>query len=706
MKKVCIILLFMSISILYGVFLTSCHEMKSLDNEKNEGNVHVHSFNGKYLFDENAHWQECSCGTKSEMIHHSFKSDHMMQIGYIVNEKQICSVCQYEVPLSSHQHTYSNSWSYDESIHYHKATCEHTEERTSVEAHTFSAWMVITAATEEHPGVQKRICKSCNYEQEKEIPALLHQHTYSNSWSYDESIHYHKATCEHAEERTSVEAHTFSTWMVVTESTEEHPGIQKRVCKSCNYEQQKEIPALEHRHVFSNEWIVDVEPSCGISGSKSRHCITCGEKTDRIELPASGHSYTLWQVDCLPTVTSSGVLKRVCQKNCTHEEIYVLPHLNESDYQYELIEPTCEMSGFEQYIFLLDDQEIEVVNELAATGHQPNVIWDFDDRTHWTTCKECKIIIDDLEHEFDDNDTCTICGYIHNLGTPGLYYILTGDGSSYAVEKYFGIDLIVEIPEKHNNLPVTRICEDAFYKQNIVEVQLPSTMLKIGERAFSQCFKLSKINFPDGLIEIGNSAFSSCFELKEVGFPNTLQFIGDSAFSGCFKLKELNLPDSVVSIGASAFNACQGAETIKISKNVNYIGSMAFQSCFDVTLVEIPGTVKVLNSATFAHCNSLETVIVSEGVEELSKYVFGECKSLKEIVLPKSLTQIADGAFDNCETLHTIYFTGVKSQWDNLVATGFKNYNCSPKVYTYSITKPLGNGNCWYYDENQNITKW
>lgn len=133
---------------------------------------------------------------------------------------------------------------------------------------------------------------------------------------------------------------------------------------------------------------------------------------------------------------------------------------------------------------------------------------------------------------------------------------------------------------------------------------------------------------------------------------------------------------------------------------------MAFQSCFDVTLVEIPGTVKVLNSATFAHCNSLETVIVSEGVEELSKYVFGECKSLKEIVLPKSLTQIADGAFDNCETLHTIYFTGVKSQWDNLVATGFKNYNCSPKVYTYSITKPLGNGNYWYYDENQNITKW
>ena len=165
MKKVCIILLFMSISILYGVFLTSCHEMKSLDNEKNEGNVHVHSFNGKYLFDENAHWQECSCGTKSEMIHHSFKSDHMMQIGYIVNEKQICSVCQYEVPLSSHQHTYSNSWSYDESIHYHKATCEHAEERTSVEAHTFSTWMVVTESTEEHPGIQKRVCKSCNYEQ-------------------------------------------------------------------------------------------------------------------------------------------------------------------------------------------------------------------------------------------------------------------------------------------------------------------------------------------------------------------------------------------------------------------------------------------------------------------------------------------------------------------------------------------------------------
>ena len=74
--------------------------------------------------------------------------------------------------------------------------------------------------------------------------------------------------------------------------------------------------------------------------------------------------------------------------------------------------------------------------------------------------EECKIIIDDLEHEFDDNDTCTICGYIHNLGTPGLYYILTGDGSSYAVEKYFGIDLIVEIPEnKFINLQAVKVVE-------------------------------------------------------------------------------------------------------------------------------------------------------------------------------------------------------------------------------------------------------
>lgn len=44
-------------------------------------------------------------------------------------------------------------------------------------------------------------------------------------------------------------------------------------------------------HTYSQEWTVDREAACTQVGSKSRHCIHCGGRTDVTELPASGHVF-------------------------------------------------------------------------------------------------------------------------------------------------------------------------------------------------------------------------------------------------------------------------------------------------------------------------------------------------------------------------------------------------------------------------------
>ena len=43
----------------------------------------------------------------------------------------------------------------------------------------------------------------------------VHQHTFSDKWSYDEEAHWHESTCEHMVKKDK-ELHTFSEWKETT----------------------------------------------------------------------------------------------------------------------------------------------------------------------------------------------------------------------------------------------------------------------------------------------------------------------------------------------------------------------------------------------------------------------------------------------------------------------------------------------------------
>ena len=51
------------------------------------------------------------------------------------------------------------------------------------------------------------------------------------------------------------------------------------------------------------------------------------------------------------------------------------------------------------------------------------------------------------------------------------------------------------------------IKESAFSSSNISEIQLPSTLKKIGRDAFSSCKNLKCIRIPDGITVIEDSVF-------------------------------------------------------------------------------------------------------------------------------------------------------------------------------------------------------
>ena len=64
--------------------------------------------------------------------------------------------------------------------------------------------------------------------------APVHEHTFSNEWSTDESFHWHAATCEHKEEVSEKAAHEFVKGETIA-PTKEAQGYTVYTCSVCHY---------------------------------------------------------------------------------------------------------------------------------------------------------------------------------------------------------------------------------------------------------------------------------------------------------------------------------------------------------------------------------------------------------------------------------------------------------------------------------------
>ena len=86
-----------------------------------------------------------------------------------------------------HEHTFDEKWETNETDHWHKATCKHTELTKDLGAHV-----------DINLDGKCDACL-CDYHE--------HMHTFKESWSYDNDNHWHDATCEHKDLTQDFEAH-------------------------------------------------------------------------------------------------------------------------------------------------------------------------------------------------------------------------------------------------------------------------------------------------------------------------------------------------------------------------------------------------------------------------------------------------------------------------------------------------------------------
>ncbi len=179
---------------------------------------------------------------------------------------------------------------------------------------------------------------------------------------------------------------------------------------------------------------------------------------------------------------------------------------------------------------------------------------------------------------------------------------------------------------------ITEINNDTFtdeIKKEMKSVTIPSTVIKIGEEAFSGCRKLNSIEIPESVTEIGDKAFAGCVKLKNIEIPFSVRKIGHETFFKCKNLKKIKIPDSVISIGHYIFSCCKRLSEVEVSGT-------------DIT------------GGTFGECENLKKVILSSSVENICKYAFFCCCSLESIYISSSVKSIKPEAFIGCNQLSEI----------------------------------------------------
>lgn len=255
------------------------------------------------------------------------------------------------------------------------------------------------------------------------------------------------------------------------------------------------------------------------------------------------------------------------------------------------------------------------------------------------------------------------------------------------ITAYNGIDDVVPIPAEIDGVPVKKIHENVFSKNELIKsVTLPDGLKEIDGFAFLDCTSLTEVIIPESVTAIGGCAFMGCENLETIKLPENLEEIGNAIVYGTkfyeeypedivylqgyvldFKgdkqtVKELEVKEGTKYIADWTFSSMKNLETIKLPSSLEVIGDYVFDGCESLDNVVIPEGVKRIDSDCFAKCTSLKNISLPETLEELSYGLFDGCTSLEQFTIPDSVTAIYQHLFDNCTSLKSVTI-GANVSW-------------------------------------------
>jgi hypothetical protein len=167
---------------------------------------------------------------------------------------------------------------------------------------------------------------------------------------------------------------------------------------------------------------------------------------------------------------------------------------------------------------------------------------------------------------------------------------LDSESNTFSVSEYSGTDTVVTVPDEYGGYRITSIGSFAFANSSVESITLGENITKIESNAFLNCTSLSQVNLPSSLMYIGESSFSGTTSLFSLNLSETsIISVEEKAFLNS-SVEEISLPYTCQSIDSDAFAQCRELLSITIPEMVTSIVNNAFRDSNNVTVSAYNGS--------------------------------------------------------------------------------------------------------------------
>ena len=342
--------------------------------------------------------------------------------------------------------------------------------KCEIHGHSWSAWTVTTAPTEESEGLEMRKCDVCGETESRAIArldhALVRTPAVNSTCTEDGNIEYW--TCSNCgkifkdsqgvyqitEAETVVKAHHQwkSTYTVDKPATCKEEGSRSIHCSVCGAIREGSTETIpKANHSWNPNPTVDKPATCKEEGSQSIHCSVCGairegstetipkttthtfgnwtivkpatceqtgrkervcsvcETTETAVIDATGHSYGAWIIDKDATCTEDGSRHKTCSacSDTVYEKIPAKKHVWNSEPTVD-VAATCKEEGSQS----IHCSVCGAIREGSTETIPKTTAHTFGD---WTTTKQPTTAAKGLKER-----TCSVCGKKDTAEVPML----------------------------------------------------------------------------------------------------------------------------------------------------------------------------------------------------------------------------------------------------------------------------------------------
>lgn len=228
-------------------------------------------------------------------------------------------------------------------------------------------------------------------------------------------------------------------------------------------------------------------------------------------------------------------------------------------------------------VYIIPQARYNSAHKYATRGEYDKAIEIFEDLGRFKNSQ-------DLVHTFTYEKYVNLTGvadlYITDSVTEPWFRITESGTLEFIDTKYEGEWDHFNIPHVVDGIVVTELAKNFFLNcDELASVNLPDTLLVIGEQAFMNCTSLEKIKLGSRITDIQPRVFINCTSLTEITIPDSVCVFGQRMFNNCKKLEKITLGTGIDKIEAFTFSNCELLQTIHLKSPITAVAESAFESC-------------------------------------------------------------------------------------------------------------------------------